>query len=98
MSIRDPYEVLGVDRKASEAEIKKAYRRLARKHHPDVNPGDPNAQKAFQEIAAAYEVLKDPARRQRFDRTGEVDEGVSGAGTAPPWKDGAGPFGGSGAP
>ncbi|MGE5344659.1 MAG: DnaJ C-terminal domain-containing protein [Acidithiobacillales bacterium] len=70
--MRNPYEVLGVDRRATDAEIKKAYRRLARKHHPDVNPGDPAAQKKFQEIAAAYEVLKDAKRRQHFDLTGET--------------------------
>jgi molecular chaperone DnaJ len=70
--MRNPYEVLGVDRRATDAEIKKAYRRLARKHHPDVNPGDPTAQRKFQEIAAAYEILKDPKRRQHFDQTGET--------------------------
>ncbi len=82
MAIRDPYEVLGVPRSAAEAEVKKAYRRLARKHHPDVNPGDGSAQKKFQEIASAWEILKDPARRERFDRTGETDEAPAGA---PPW-------------
>ena len=66
----DLYEALGVSRNATEADIKKAYRRLARKHHPDVNPGDVQAQKRFQEIAGAYEVLKDPDRRKRYDRTG----------------------------
>jgi len=70
----DPYEVLGIPRSASEAEVKKAYRRLARKHHPDVNSTDPNAAKKFQEIAGAYEILKDPQKRARFDRTGSVDE------------------------
>lgn len=70
--MRNPYEVLGVSRTATEAEVKKAYRRLARKHHPDVNPGDGSAQRKFQEIAAAYEVLKDPERRRWFDRTGDV--------------------------
>lgn len=89
--MRDPYDVLGVGRNASEAEIKKAYRRLARKHHPDVNPSDASAASRFQEIAAAYDVLRDPARRQRYDRTGELGDepppppeqpfgGVSGAG------------------
>jgi molecular chaperone DnaJ len=74
MKIKDPYEALGVDRKATDADIKKAYRRLARKHHPDVNPGDAGAQKKFQEIAAAYELLKDPKRRQRYDQTGETGD------------------------
>ena len=90
--MRNPYEVLGVDRRATDAEIKKAYRRLARKHHPDVNPGDPAAQKKFQEIAAAYEVLKDPKRRQHFDLTGETGH-VPPPG--PPSGPG-GPFGGAG--
>ncbi len=74
MAMRDPYEVLGVSRTASEAEIKKAYRRLARKFHPDVNPGDASAQKKFQEIAAAYEILKDPKLRDRYDRFGDTGE------------------------
>jgi DnaJ-class molecular chaperone len=86
----DPYEVLGIPRTATEAEVKKAYRRLARKHHPDVNSTDPNAAKKFQEIAAAYEILKDPQKRARFDRTGSVDE-------VPEMPFGAGgPFGGGG--
>ncbi len=74
MATKDPYEVLGVPRTAGDAEIKKAYRRLARKSHPDVNPGDSGAQKRFQEIAAAYEVLKDPKRRERYDRFGDTGE------------------------
>jgi molecular chaperone DnaJ len=94
MAMRDPYEVLGVPRNATEAEIKKAYRRLARKHHPDVNPGDASAQKKFQEIAAAWEVLKEPARRDRFDRTGEAGEAPPGA---PGWAQaGRGPAGSTG--
>lgn len=72
--MKDPYEVLGVPRTAGDAEIKKAYRRLARKSHPDVNPGDAGAQRRFQEIAAAYEVLKDPKRRERYDRFGDTGE------------------------
>jgi molecular chaperone DnaJ len=91
MATKDPYEVLGVDRKASEAEIKKAYRRLARKHHPDVNVSDAAAKRKFQEIAAAYEVLKDPKRRKHFDMTGDTG-GPQEGGT--PHPSGAGPFGG----
>ena len=68
--MKDPYEVLGVPRTAGDAEVKKAYRRLARKFHPDVNPGDASAHKRFQEIAAAYEVLKDPKTRKLI---GEID-------------------------
>ena len=89
MAKRDPYEVLGIPRAASDAEIKKAYRRLARKHHPDVNPGDASAQKRFQEIAGAWEVLRDPKRRERYDRTGETADASP---EPPPWS-GAGPFG-----
>ncbi len=91
MAARDPYEVLGVERKASEAEIKKAYRRLARKFHPDVNAGDNAAKKKFQEIAAAYEVLKDTKRRKHFDQTGDTGNPPE-PGAAPPH--GSGPFAG----
>jgi len=91
MATKDPYEVLGVDRKASEAEIKKAYRRLARKFHPDVNASDAAAKRKFQEIAAAYEVLKDPKRRKHFDMTGDTGGAPEGGAPRP---SGAGPFGG----
>jgi DnaJ-class molecular chaperone len=67
---RDPYEVLGVSRTASDEEIKKAYRKLAAKHHPDRNPGDKAAEAAFKEVSAAYETLSDADKRQRFDRFG----------------------------
>ena len=60
----DYYEVLGVPRAATAAEIKKAYRRLARKHHPDVNPGKPEAEKRFKEIQEAYAVLSSPEKRR----------------------------------
>jgi len=74
MSKRDPYEVLGVPRDASADEIKTAYRRLARKHHPDVNPNDPHAEEAFKEVGEAYAILSDPDRRANFDRFGTTDE------------------------
>ncbi|HWQ36655.1 MAG TPA: DnaJ C-terminal domain-containing protein [Blastocatellia bacterium] len=67
---RDYYEVLGVARAASEDEIKKAYRKLARKYHPDVNPNDKEAEEKFKEISEAYEVLSDPEKRQRYDQLG----------------------------
>ena len=75
MAKRDYYEVLGVSRGASEAEIKKAYRRLARKLHPDVNPGDKAAQKRFQEVQEAYDVLKDEEKRRAYDRFGHAGAG-----------------------
>lgn len=67
---RDPYEILGVSREASEAEIKKSFRRLARELHPDVNGSDPEAEEKFKEAAEAYEILSDPERRQTFDAYG----------------------------
>ncbi len=68
----DLYEVLGVSRSATAEEIKKAYRRLARQHHPDANPDDPGAEARFKQVAEAYEVLSDPAKRQRYDQFGSV--------------------------
>lgn len=76
--MRDPYEVLGLSRAASPDEIKSAYRRLARKHHPDVNQEDPHAEETFKEIGQAYAVLSDPDRRARFDQFGTLDEQPGG--------------------
>src|SRR5215217_114668 len=67
---RDLYKVLGVDRKASPEEIKKAYRKLAREWHPDRNPDDPKAEARFKEISAAYDVLGDPEKRKEYDSGG----------------------------
>jgi molecular chaperone DnaJ len=76
MAKRDYYDVLGVPKGASEADVKKAYRRLARKLHPDVNPGDKAAQKRFQEVQEAYEVLKDEDKRRAYDRFGHAGPGA----------------------
>ena len=70
MSQQDYYEVLGVARGASTEEIKKAYRQMAMRFHPDKNPDDPAAEKKFKEVAEAYEVLSDPERRGLYDRYG----------------------------
>src|SRR5918997_2085919 len=75
---RDYYEVLGVDRGASESEIKKSFRKLARELHPDVNTDDPHAEEKFKEAAEAYEILSDAERRSVYDRYGH--EGLSSSG------------------
>jgi molecular chaperone DnaJ len=78
---RDPYEVLGVPRDAAEQEVKKAFRRLARELHPDVNAHDPQAEEKFKEAAEAYEILSDPERRATYDRYGH--DGLRSGGYAP---------------
>lgn len=78
MAKRDYYEVLGVDRTAPESDVKKAYRRLAMKFHPDRNPDDDDAEERFKEATEAYQVLTDGAKRQRYDQFGHA--GVEGAG------------------
>lgn len=83
MAKRDYYEILGISKSADAAAVKKAYRKLALKYHPDKNPDDPQAEQLFKEAAEAYEVLSSPEKRQRYDRFGH--EGVRG---------GAGGFGG----
>src|SRR4051812_23610454 len=74
MAQKDPYEVLGVARGASADEIKSAYRRLARRYHPDVNPGDNDAEEHFKEIGAAYAVLSDAEKRARYDQFGTLED------------------------
>src|SRR5437588_2189757 len=78
---RDYYDVLGVPRDADDAAIKKAFRRLARELHPDVNSHDPDAEEKFKQAAEAYEVLSDPERRATYDRYGR--EGLRSGGYAP---------------
>ncbi|RMF77191.1 MAG: J domain-containing protein [Chloroflexi bacterium] len=76
----DYYKILGVSRNASEKEIKSAFRKLAKKYHPDTNPDDPNAETKFKEINEAYETLSDPEKRQLYDRFGENYKQVGSAG------------------
>ncbi|MGH9822942.1 MAG: DnaJ C-terminal domain-containing protein, partial [Blastocatellia bacterium] len=71
VKFRDYYDVLGVKRDASQDEIKRSYRKLARKYHPDVNPGDTSAEEKFKGLNEAYEVLSDPEKRERYDQLGE---------------------------
>ena len=87
MAEKDYYEVLGVDRSASEDEIKKAYRKLAVKYHPDKNPGDQEAEEKFKEISAAFEVLKDSDKRRKYDQFGHdaFRGGASSAGGVDPF-------------
>jgi len=77
---KDYYEILSVPKNASAAEIKKAYRKLAQKHHPDANAGDPKAEERFKEVSAAYDVLGDEEKRAAYDRVREMGAGGFGAG------------------
>ena len=88
------YKALGVSKKATDEEIKKAYRKLARKYHPDRNQGDEKAEEKFKEISAAHDVLSDPEKRKEYDEAGQF-AGFGGAGGPFPGG-GAGPFGGAG--
>jgi len=92
MAKRDYYEVLGLKRGASENDIKRAYRKLARKHHPDVNPGDKAAEGKFKDITEAYEVLHDAEKRRQYDMFGP--DGLRGGGPQPGGQPGAPGFGG----
>ncbi len=90
MAKRDYYEVLGVSKNASDDEIKKAYRKLAIKYHPDKNPGDKAAEEKFKEVNEAHDVLSDKQKRARYDQFGHA--GVNGAGGGNPFGGGAGGF------
>src|ERR671935_1208307 len=100
--MRDPYEVLGVPRSASAAAIKSAFRKLAKKHHPDSNKGDPKAAARFAEINTANEILGDEDKRKQFDR-GEIDaegkprfQGFGGGGFGGAGRGAGGPWGHAG--
>src|SRR5512137_3084388 len=101
MEFKDYYATLGVDKNATDKEIKGAFRKLARKYHPDVNPGDKAAESRFKEINEAYEVLGDPEKRKKYDELGanwRQYEQAQQAGQSPfgdsPWPAGGGAPGG----
>src|SRR3954449_4607962 len=80
---KDPYKTLGVDKKASEDDIKKAYRKLARKYHPDRNPDDPQAEERFKEVQEAYSILSDADKRKQYDSGGGIFGGGGPGGFDP---------------
>ena len=82
MSKRDFYDILGVTRSSSAEEIKKAYRKLAIKYHPDKNQGDKESEEMFKEAAEAYDVLSNPEKKQRYDQYGHAGMGAGGGGGA----------------
>src|SRR5271154_6504738 len=84
MAQQDYYKTLGVERAADEDEIRKAYRRLARKHHPDLNPGDKTSEERFKKVQEAYDILSDSKKKQMYDQHGFYSENgmPSGAGPA----------------
>ena len=106
MAYIDYYKILGVNKDASQDDIKKAYKKLARQYHPDLNPNDPDAHRKFQEINEANEVLSDPEKRKKYDQYGEnwkhADEfeaqrkqyGQQGGGFGGGGRSGGGSFGG----
>ncbi|MFZ3070813.1 MAG: DnaJ domain-containing protein, partial [Anaerolineaceae bacterium] len=96
MEYKDYYKTLGVEKNAKESEIKSAYRKLARKYHPDVNPNNPGAEEKFKEINEAYQVLSDPEKRQKYDQFGSQWQQYRSSGGRPedfnwgPWQQQAG--------
>src|SRR5437588_3859376 len=95
-AVKDPYKTLGVERKASDDDIKKAYRKLARQYHPDRNPDDPKAEERFKEVQQAYSILSDPDQRKRYDAGGGIFGGGFDPGAFRNARGGSGGFGGLG--
>src|SRR5262249_33306132 len=94
VKFRDYYETLGVPRDAKEADIKKAYRKLARKYHPDMNPNNKQAEEKFKEVQEAYEVLGDAEKRRKYDQLGHDWKGGADFTPPPNWQDFGDIFGG----
>src|SRR5215813_7052513 len=97
MDFKDYYSTLGVAKTATEKEVKQAFRKLARKHHPDVNPGDKSAEAKFKELNEAYEVLGDPEKRKKYDELGanwRMYEQAQAAGSPNPFQGFGAPGGG----
>ena len=93
-AVKDLYDILGVSKSASRDEIKKAYRKLARKHHPDNNPGDSEAEERFKEVQGAYDVLSDPEKRKQYDQLGSrIFSGMGGRGGNYQWSGNIGDLG-----
>lgn len=93
---KNPYDMLGISKNATESDIKKAYRKLAIQYHPDKNKGNKEAESKFKEINSAYEVLSDSKKRAYYDQTGAMPGDHSSGNTGNPFAGGAGPFGGGG--
>ena len=96
MDYRDYYQILGVPRSASQADVKKAFRKLARQHHPDQNPGDKGAEQRFKDLNEANAVLSDPEKRKQYDALGANWEQYQRGGGGRPGAGGADPFGAGG--
>lgn len=90
MASPDPYATLGVSRNASDAEIKRAFRKLARKHHPDRNPNDAAAEAKFKEVQAAYETIGDASKRQEYEQKKRMENMFGGGGGRSPFGGGMG--------